>query len=169
MVRKHVDEENLTVTGAHERGQRDSILPVPMDDGVTIVVTRAFGPGGDNLVGISDVTFDGYPAITIKVRADGREGLVHLSPIHGDRRKAGFTDIPAGTRCELFCPVSGRPLDRVGPVDDGSGADYYALYLTEKLSKGAMVSVSDVWDHYHSRIVDDDELISYWARTHDDE
>jgi hypothetical protein len=26
-----------------------------------------------------------------------------------------------------------------------------------------MVAVSDVWGHYHSRIVDDNELISYWA------
>ena len=166
MPREHVDEENLTVSGDTQR-PRDSLIPVA--DGVTIVVTRAYGPNGDNLVGISDVSFDGYPAVTLKVRADGREGLVHLSPVHGDRRKTGFTDIKPGTQCELYCPVSGKRLDYVGPVDDGSGANYYAIYLSERRTPDAMVAVSDVWDHYHSRIVDDSELISYWARTHKDE
>jgi hypothetical protein len=133
-----------------------------MDD-VVIVVTQAFGPRGDNLVGISDVQFDGHPAVTLKVRADGREGLVHLSPIHGDNRKAGLTDIPVGTHCELLCPVSGEPLPFVGNVEDGSGAGYYAIYLTPQLAAGSTVMVSDTWGHYHSRIIDDFELISHWA------
>src|SRR5690242_281686 len=123
MVRQHVDEENLTVNADLLGGgdqQRDSLAPVA--GGVTVVVTQAYGPTGASLVGISDVVFDGYPAVTIKVETpDGREGLVHLSPIHGDRRKAGFTDIAPGTRCKLFCPVSEKPLDKLGPVDDGSG------------------------------------------------
>jgi hypothetical protein len=164
--RKHIDERNLTVEGDLD-APRDSLMPVA--GGVTVVVTQAFGPAGDNLVGLSDQTFDGHPAVTLKVRADGREGLVHLSPIHGDRRKAGFTDIPEGTRLELFCPVSGRKLEKLGPVDDGSGADYYAIYLTPKLSNGACVMVTDIWGHYHSRIVDENALISYWSRTHPDE
>lgn len=136
---------------------------VDLVDDVVIVVTKAFGPKGDNLVGISGVEFDGFPAVTLLVRAGGQEGLVHLSPIHGDPRKAGFTDIPIGTKCELFCPVSRQRLDRVGDVGDGSGAEYYALYLTESLSQGEMVSISDVWGHYHSRVVDDFELLSVWA------
>jgi hypothetical protein len=164
MKNDHIDKDNLTVSTPPR--PRDSLMPTA--DGVTIVVTKAFGPAGDNLVGISDVTFDGYPAVTLKLKAEGREGLVHLSPIHGDRRKQGFTDIKAGTKCELYCPVSGRRLDYVGPVDDGSGAEYYALYLTERCSPDAMVAVSDVWGHYHSRVIDDSELISYWARTHDE-
>ena len=135
MVRRHVDEENLEV---HERIEpRDSLLPIA--GGVTVVVTQAFGPTAASLVGVSDVVFDGYPAVSLLVKTpDGREGMVHLSPIHGDRRKAGFTDIPPGTRCDLACPVTGKPLDRLGPVDDGSGASYYAIYLTQRLSKGAL-------------------------------
>jgi hypothetical protein len=93
---------------------------------------------------------------------------VHLSPIHGDRRKAGFTDIKQGTKLQLFCPVSKKPLDKLGPVDDGSNADYYALYLTPKLESAACVMLTDVWDHYHSRIVDDNAVVSYWSRTHPD-
>lgn len=166
-----VDRKNLRVTGNHRavavpnvdihHGAEDSTGEV------VVVVTQAYGPRGDNLVGISDATFDGHPAVTIGVRAGGKEGLVHLSPIHGDSRKEGFTDIAPGTVCELYCPVSGEPLPRVGDIDGAEGAGYYAIYLTPALSSGSMVMVSDVWGHYHSRIIDDFELISAWAATHE--
>ncbi len=163
MPKEHVDTRNLQVRDIPQ--QHDSLQAI--SDNVTLVVTQAFGPGGDNLVGFSDVKFNGYPAVTLLLRTpDGREGLVHLSPIHGDKRKTGFTDITPGTRCELLCPITRRPLDKLGPVDDGSGAHYYALYLTPKLSKGHAVAVTDIWDHFHSRIVDDEAVISYWAQTH---
>jgi hypothetical protein len=163
-----IDSENLTVTGKHEGRQSNiEILKGPKDETI-IIVTQAFGPKGDNLVGVSDVDFDGYPAVTLKIKADGREGLVHLSPIHGDPRKKGFTNIAPGTHCELFCPVSEEPLPKVGEVEDGSEASYYALWLTPRMDEGAMVMISDVWGHYHSRIIDDMELISYWAATHAD-
>jgi hypothetical protein len=163
MPKQHVDAQNLQPS--HIPEQHESLQPVA--DTVTLVVTQAFGPGGHNLVGFSDVTFNGYPAVTLLLRTpDGREGLVHLSPVHGDPRKSGFIDIAPGTRCTLLCPVTKRPLEKLGPVDDGSGAEYYALYLTPKLSKGHAVAITDLWDHFHSRIVDDEALISYWAQTH---
>jgi hypothetical protein len=169
-----VDRKNLRVTGRHKAVTTPNLtvseVQAALDEaqsGVVIVVTQAYGPRGDNLVGISDVTFDGHPAVTLKLRADGREGLIHLSPIHGDGRKQGFVDVAPGTRCELLCPVSGQPLDFVSEVEDGSGARYFAIYLTDQLSQGSMVMVSDVWGHYHSRIVDDFELISAWAASHD--
>jgi len=155
-----VDRRNLHITGKHRTVNAPHVA---VENDVTVVVTQAYGPQGHNLVGISDVEFDGHPAVTLKLRAAGREGLVHLSPIHGDSRKKGLTDIPEGTRCELFCPVSGQPLDLVGEVEDQSGARYYAIYLTPQLSRGSMVMVSDIWGHYHSRIIDDFELISAWA------
>ena len=98
---------------------------------------------------------------------DGREGVVHLSPIHGDARKTGFTDIEPGTRLALFCPVSKEALERVEDIDDAYGAGYYALYRTEALSRGAMIMISDVWGHYHSRVIDDFELIAAWAELDD--
>ena len=144
---------------------RDSLAPVP--GGVSITMTQAYGPTGESLIGISDVMFDGNPAITVWVeRPDGKGGLVHLSPTHGDKRKAGFTDIPDGAKCKLFCPVSKKPLDKLGPVDDKSGADYYAIYATKRLKDGPCVMISNVWGHYHSRIVDDLALDRYWLRTH---
>lgn len=155
-----VDRQNLRITGRHKVVSGH----ITVENDVLVVVTQAFGPRGDNLVGISGVEFDGHPAVTIGLRVpDGREGLIHLSPIHGDARKAKPFDIAHGTRCELFCPVSRQPLDLVGEVEDGSGARYFAIYLTPHLSRGSMVMVSDIWGHYHSRIIDDFELISAWA------
>ena len=83
-------------------------------------------------------------------------------------RKVKPFDIAPGTKCELICPVSNQPLDFVGEVEDNSGAKYFAIYLTPQLSRGTMVMISDVWGHYHSRIVDDFELISAWAAAHTD-
>jgi hypothetical protein len=165
-----VDRKHLRITGNHQAVAVPSIDVQTSGGDVVVVVTQAYGPRGDNLVGISDVTFDGHPAVTLKVRAGGREGLVHLSPIHGDSRKQGFTDIAPGTVCELLCPVSGAPLPRVGDVEEdqtGPGAGYFAIYLTPALSDASMVMVSDVWGHYHSRIIDDFELISAWAARED--
>src|SRR5262245_39537600 len=121
-----VDRTNLRITGRHK-----AVSPhVTVENDVLVIVTQAYGPRGDNLVGISGVDFDGHAAVTLGIRANGREGLVHLSPIHGDGRKSKPFEIPPGTRCELFCPISKQPLDLVGEVEDGSGARYYAIYLT---------------------------------------
>jgi hypothetical protein len=159
-----VDRRNFSITGNHPAvtGKHLAIT----EESVLVIVTEAYGPRGDMLVGFSDVEFDGNPAVTIKVRAEGREGLVHLSPIHGDSRKVKPFNIAHGTRIELLCPVSNQPLDLVGEVEDGSGARYFAIYLTPQLSRGSMVMISDVWGHYHSRIIDDFELISAWAASH---
>jgi hypothetical protein len=164
----HVDRKHFRITGNHRVVAEPHVdIQDAPGSGVIVVVTQAYGPRGDNLVGVSDVTFDGHPAVTLGIRAAGKEGLVHLSPIHGDSRKEGFTDIEPGTRCELFCPVSGEALPRVGDVEGDSGAGYFAIYLTPALSNGSMVMVSDVWGHYHSRIIDDFELISAWAADED--
>lgn len=162
MSRENVDVENLKITGARPKDDGPG-APLSISDDVIIVVNQAYGPTGESLVGVTDETFDGFPAITLLVRADGRQGYVHLSPIHGDRRKRGFEDLPPGTKCELLCPRSKQPLDKIGPVVEGGDAEYYAIYLTEKLDKGSMIYVSDVWGHHHSRVVDNNELISYWA------
>ena len=156
---KNIDTDHLTITGAHKDGNSH----LKIKDDILIIVTQAYGPGGDNLVGISDVKFDGFDAVTVKLRAGDVEGLVHLSPFHGDRRKEGLSDIPLGTKCELLCPVSDKPLNHICKVGEESEADYFALYLTPQLDGGEVVAISDIWGDYHSRIVDNAELISAWA------
>jgi hypothetical protein len=174
MSDSRIDREHLEITGAHRTLPGDANIRAEAQgeaDEVTIVITQAYGPGGHQLVGISDVAFDGYPALTLLLRADGREGMVHLSPLHGDDRKRGFTDIPLGTRCELLCPTCEAPLDIIGDIEEQGGkvqGQYCAIYLTPALSKGSLVMVSNIWGHYHSRIVHDSELISFWASQHQD-
>lgn len=168
MSQSPIDHEHMEITGKHKDLPADANVKVEDVDQVKIVVTQAYGPKGDQLVGISDQAFDGYPALTLLVRAGDRTGQVHLSPIHGDNRKAGFTDIPVGTKLELLCPVSEEPLEVMESIEGDIGGDYCALYLTKALSKGSMIMVSNVWGHYHSRIVNEFELISYWASKEDE-
>ena len=161
----------VTSTGAHLKksdvGTWSGKSKINLVEDVLVVVTQAYGPTGKSLVGVDGVEFDGYAALALDVKAGDHTGRVYLSPIHGDPRKRGMADLPLGTKCELYCPVSGQQLDYVGEVGDGSGAEYWAIYLTEDLSKGEMVQVSDVWGHYHSRVVDDFEMLSVWADSED--
>lgn len=166
MGRENVDVDNLQITGAKPSEGPDA--PLTVRDDVIIVVNQAYGPRGDQLVGISDVTFDGFPAVTLRVRAAGRDEQVHLSPIHGDRRKQGMEGLAEGTKCEVLCPVSGEPLPRLGKIGD-SDAEYCAIYLTTRLDEGSMIYVSDTWGHHHSRVVDNNELISMWVAAETDE
>jgi len=165
MSTQNVDVENLEVTGKKPEG--DGADALNFADDVTIVVSQAFGPTGENLVGVTDEKFDGFAAITLMVRSGDREELVHLSPIHGDGRKRGLEGLAKGSKCELLCPVSKKPLDRIGKVVDDGDAEYFAIYLTPKLDRGSTIYISDVWGHHHSRVVDNNELISYWAATED--
>jgi hypothetical protein len=154
----HIERKNLSVSGS----ESDHVL-VSDNDGITIIITQAFGPDGDNIVGIRDVSFDGYPAVTLRVKAAGQDGEVHLSPFHGDRRKETTLQIPPGTTCELLCPVSGKPMPRVEGIQPEGSAEYFAIYLSSALSQGDTVAVSNLWDHYHSRVLDNFELLSLWA------
>jgi hypothetical protein len=154
-----------TVTGAHASIPKPHVTITTKDDSATVVVTEAYGPSGDNLVGLSDVTFDGHPAIAVGIRAEGKEGLLHLSPIHGDNRKEGITDFERGSVCEMLCPVSGRSLDRLADTPVVNGTDYFILYLNKSRDEGSMIVLSNVWGHFHSRVVDHFELISSWLET----
>ena len=159
----NIDVDNLEVS----QGQlTNPDLHVKVaNEGVLIIVTQAFGPKGDQLVGVTDAEFDGYPAVTVKVKVGDEEGLVNLSPFLGDQRKSGFINITPGARCELFCPVSGEPLEFIGRLSEEEDAPgFYAIYLTDQLSQGEMVLITDIWDDYNSRIIDNNELVSRWTR-----
>ena len=64
---------------------------IMVKEDVYIIVTQAFCPNGHNLVGIGKHTFDGYPGICLWIRDETREGMVELSPFHGDHTKYGPT------------------------------------------------------------------------------
>lgn len=134
-------------------------------DEVSIVVTQAFGPDGSSLILPDSILFDGHPAVTLLVCSEGREELVHLSPIHGDRRKVGMEGLAGGSRCTLFTPVTRQPLELVS--DDASGG-FAAIYLTRRLAAGEAVLISPLWGRFASRILHDAELISAWDANDED-
>ena len=70
MGRENIDVDHLEVTGNLPSGDQLTV------DDVMIVVNQAYGPTGASLVGVADETFDGFPAITLLVRAHGREHLL---------------------------------------------------------------------------------------------
>ncbi len=154
----------LRITGAHAIATINNVKVEDVMDEVSIIVTQLFGPKGDNLIGVSDVTFDGYPAFTLLVKAGDKEGMVHLSPIQGDDRKVGMEDLAPGTKCDLFCPVSGEPLEKVSDLPDNLDTEYFTLYLTKELTPASTILISNEWDHYHSRVVDNNDLISSWEQ-----
>lgn len=136
-------------------------------DEVAIVVTQAFGPDGSSLILEDPILFDGSPAVTLLVRSGGREELVHLSPIFGDRRKLGMEGLAGGSQCELLTPVTRQPLDLVAAADDGSTV-FAAIYLTPRLGGGEAVLISPVWGRFASRILHDSELLAAWDATDED-
>ena len=132
---------------------------------VAIVVTQAFGPDGSSLILPDPILFDGHPAVTLLVCCDGREELVHLSPIHGDPRKLGMEGLAIGSRCTLLTPFTRKPLDLVS--DDASDG-FAAIYLTKRLAAGEAVLISPIWGRFASRILHDAELISAWDANDED-
>jgi hypothetical protein len=103
--------------------------------------------------------------VTLLVRSEGREELVHLSPIHGDRRKLGMEGLAAGSRCELLTPFTRKPLDL---VSDDASEGFAAIYLTKRLAAGEAVLISPIWGRFASRILHDAELISAWDANDED-
>ena len=130
-------------------------------DAVSVAVTRAFGPDGSSLILPDPILFDGFAAVTLLVRAAGREELVHLSPLLGDRRKLGMEGLAAGTVCELLTPETRQPLDLVETGDDGT-VRFAAIYLSSRLAEGEAVLISPVWGRVSSRILHDAELLAAW-------
>ena len=82
MSTDNIDTQHLEVyrpNGGHEA--------LTVHGGVQVIVNQAYGSTGAKLIGLSGVQFDGYPALSLFVRANEVEGMVHLSPIHAHSRR----------------------------------------------------------------------------------
>lgn len=133
------------------------------EQGYVIVVTRAFGPNGEDLVDYDGPKFSGEPGIKLRVRQGDLDEVVILSPYYGDPSKlsdAGFKD---GIKCELFVAGTDTPLDKLPIPASKDGGEYYAIYLTEKLEEGELVAINDVWGNYGSRMLSESEILSLYA------
>jgi len=129
-------------------------------DEVVIQVTQAFCPKGHNLVRPHPEPFDGEFGIHLLVKAPGAEGVVILSPFHGDHRRRGELHLPEGTRVEVFCPVCRTKLPELADCDCHWGGKLFKLYTTANLSENHLVALCDVWGCHRSKVFDQAQLLS---------
>jgi hypothetical protein len=131
--------------------------------GYVVLVTRAFGPNGEDLIDEDGPKFSGEPGIRVHVEQGDKEEDVLLSPFFGDPSKVWTEDFEEGERCKLTVPETGEELDAIPGMTSEEGGKYYAIYLTEDLEDGELVAVNDMWGNYNSRILSEDELLRLYA------
>lgn len=139
------------------------------EQGYVIVVTRAFGPNGEDLVDYDGPRFSGEPGIKLRVKQGDLEEDVILSPYYGDPSKLSEAGFVEGKKCELFVSETGAPLDKLPIPPSKDGGEYFAIYLTEKLDGGELVAINDVWGNYGSQMVSESEILSLYADVGDQE
>ena len=148
-----------TVSDSYPAVTEDSGLQTK-DDDVFVVLTQAFDGYGNSLIRPDNPEFDSFPGVSLWLELpNGRGGVVTLSPIHGDVRRLGMTDVDDGTPCKLHGVKGGPQLDEAVPC--GCGGTYHRIYLSPKRDRGEIVLVCNVWGCYRSRIIDASELLSW--------
>lgn len=145
-----------------ERHDTTTRLQALNEKGYVIVVTRAFGPEGEDLIDYDGPKFSGEPGVKLRVRQGDLEEDVILSPYYGDNSKITDASFKDGVKCQLFTP-RGRPLEKLPIPTSTDGGEYYAIYLTEKLDEGELVAINDVWGNYNSQLLSESEILSLYA------
>jgi len=130
------------------------------DKGYVIVVTRAFGPNGEDLIDQDGPRFSGEPGVKLRVKQGDLFEDVVLSPFYGDHTKVSSVPFKEGVPCQLFVGGSDVPLDKIPGLDSEDGGEFYAVYLTPKLKEGEMVAINNIWGNYTSQMLSEGEMIA---------
>ena len=138
------------------------------EQGYVIVVTRAFGPNGEDLVDYDGPKFSGEPGIKLRVVQGDVEEDVILSPYYGDHSKLFKAPFKDGVKCDLFVTAGGARLDKLPIPPSKDGGEYFAIYLTEKLDEGELVAINDVWGNYASQLLSENEILALYADSHEE-
>ena len=126
-----------------------------------IAVTKLFCPNGHNLIkDESGARFNGYPGISIMIKGQNEQGIVVVSPIHGDDTRFGANDFEPGEVAELSCPECGATLPVIQPCGCVPGAQLVGLFLDDKLEEGNQVAICNSWGCLRSRVTDRFQIIS---------
>jgi hypothetical protein len=131
--------------------------------GDVIVVTRAYGPNGEDLMDQDGARFSGETGIRLRVRQGGLEDDVILSPYFGDCSKRHSIEFVDGVSCELLVPGSEVSLDRIPEMGSDDGGRYFAIYLTDQLADGELVAINDIWGNHNSKILGESDLLRLYA------
>ena len=126
-----------------------------------IAVTHVYCPNGHNLVdAASDARFNGYPGISLKIKGEEEEGIVIVSPIHGDDTRFGANDFTPGEITRVSCPVCDVELPKVQDCGCTNESKLVGLYLDPELVEGSQVVMCNAWGCLRSRITDRFQIIS---------
>ncbi|MBN2801656.1 MAG: hypothetical protein JXR91_01040 [Deltaproteobacteria bacterium] len=126
-----------------------------------IAITHVYCPNGHNLVDdTSDARFNGYPGISLKVKGLKKEGIVIMSPIHGDDTRFGISNFEPGEITRISCPVCDTELPVIQDCGCTSHSKLVGLYLDPELVDGSQVVLCNSWGCLRSRITDRFQIIS---------
>ncbi len=132
-------------------------------EGYVIVVTRAYGPNGEDLIDHDGPRFSGESGVKLKVKQGDLVEDVVLSPYYGDPSKISEAGFEEGKPCELFVPGTNTPLDKIPGMKTEDGGEYFAIYLTPKLQDGELVAINNIWGNYTSQMLDEGEIMLKYA------
>ncbi len=164
--RKHIKTDGIVVK--KDTTAWSDASQVEWVDDALVVLTQAYSHRGHPLIADENPRFGGYPGVKLKVRAEGEDHDVYLSPIHGHHDKVGGEDIPDGTRCKVMCPGSGEELPEYeGNHTPSCPGRMRVLYLTPDLSSAHVAVLCEMWGCQSSRVVDEFEILSEFVDTMD--
>ena len=161
-----VDSEKYS-KGCHKMDRFDSrgaiIIPNPFifnrsNAKKVLRFTELYCSKGHQLVS-SRVKFNGYDGVLIKVSQNGKEGIVALSPIYGDKSKISVDiDLVSGERAKMMCPVCGEEL----PVysECHCGGEMIALFRSKAADYSECVAVCDKVDCVNAHIIHGGQLVT---------
>ena len=135
----------------------------------SVNVQHAYCQNGHSLMDPS-VKINGFPAIKVKVKAGGQEGLLFLDPVYGSYNniEKGIT-IPKGTVVEMFCPECGESLSDDSEVCQVCSSPMFVFHLPKEsiiegcLKKGCMFHKLKIVDGEHQmmRLFENSTLESF--------
>jgi hypothetical protein len=96
----------------------------------------------------------------LKVKGKNNEGLVVISPIHGDDTRFGESHFEPGEITEIRCPVCDVLLPTLQDCGCSPNARLVSLYLDADIAAGNQVVFCNAWGCLRSRITDRFQIIS---------
>jgi hypothetical protein len=124
-----------------------------------LLITECYCPNGHNLVSQRAI-FDGHKGIMLRIRREGKEGLVALSPAYGYKSRISL-DQPLYTDevWEVFCPTCDARLPTFSRC--ACQGDLFVLFLDRKADFSNCILICNRIDCFNAEIKVHDELLHY--------
>jgi hypothetical protein len=129
-----------------------------------LVIKQCYCPNGHKLVN-DQAVFDGFNGIMLKVRKEGKEGLVALNPVYGLKHRVaiGIT-LVNDELLDIVCPECGITLPAYASCS--CGGNLIALFLEEKPDFINAVLICNRVDCPNAQIRLHDEIAHYDGMGH---